>query len=161
MAKYDLKYFMREELKSDEIVEVPGVATFSDEEDKPIPLQFRVLGKEEINAIRKKFTKNKIVCDEKGKRLFDKSGRPVIEAEIDNFAATNRLIVESLVFPNLKDPELMSFYSVLDATDMPNKIFKHFKDHQYVEEQMLIALGISDEEAEPTDDELINEAKNS
>ena len=161
MAKYDLKYFMREELKQDEIVEVPGVATFSDENGTPIPLKFRVLGKEEINDIRKKFTKNKIVCDEKGKRLFDKSGRPVIEAEIDNFAATNRLIVEALAFPDLKDTALMEFYGVHDVTDMPNKVFKHFKDHQYVEEQMLIALGMSDEEAEPTDDELINEAKNS
>ena len=160
MANFDLKYFMREELKQDEIVEVPGLDTFKDEAGNPVPLKIKVLGIERINEIRKIYTKNRMVIDDKGKRVFDKGGRPLLESEVDNVLATNRLIVESLVFPDLKDKSLMEFYGCPDADQMPFKIFKKSADYRYVSDHVTDALGITAQEEEPSDDELVNEAKN-
>ncbi len=154
-----MKYFMREELKKDEVLEVPGVNTFCDDKGNPIPLQIRVLGVDEINKIRKNYTKTKIVLDDKGKRIFDKSGKPMMATECDSVAATNRMIVESLIVPNLKDPELMKFYDCNDVMEMPMKVFKKPKDYAYVSEQVSKANGADDEEM--SDDELIEAAKNS
>lgn len=153
-----MKFFMREELKKDEILEVPGLDTFCNEKGKPIPLQIKVLGVDEINKIRKNYTKTKIVLDDKGKRVFDKSGKPMMATECDNVAATNRMIVESLLVPNLKDPEMMEFYDCKDVVEMPMKVFKKPKDYAYVSEQVSNANGSGDDEM--SDDELIEEAKN-
>lgn len=153
-----MKFFMREELKTDEIIEVLGLSTFCDEKGNPIPLQIKVLGVDEINKIRKNYTKTKIVLDEKGKRVFDKFGKPMMTTECDNVTATNRMIVESLIVPNLKNPEMMEFYGCRDVVEMPMKVFKKAKDYAYVSEQVSNANGTADEEM--SDDELVAEAKN-
>ncbi|WP_206458707.1 phage tail assembly chaperone [Anaerovorax sp. IOR16] len=160
MPNFDLKYFMREELKTDEIVEVPGLATFKDDKGAPIPFQIKVIGIERINELRKAYSKNRIVIDEKGKRLFDKAGKPVLERDVDSVMATNRLIVEALVFPDLKNQELMEFYGCHDIDQMPFKVFKKNTDYQYVSEKVTEVLGLSSQEDEPSDDELVAEAKN-
>lgn len=160
MSKYSLQYFMREELKKDEVVEVPGMETFKDENGTIIPFQIKILGVDRINDLRKIYSKNRIVIDEKGKKLYDKNGKPMFEKEVDSVMATNRLIVEALVFPNLKDKELMEFYNCHDVDQMPFKVFKKSSDYQYISEQVTEALGLTSQEDEPTDDELVNEAKN-
>lgn len=154
-----MKFFMREEFRKEEILEIPGLETFCDEEGKPIPLQIKVLGVEEINKIRKNYTTTKIVIDDKGKRVFDKGGKPLMATECDNISATNRMMVESLLVPNLKDPELMEFYGCKDVVEMPMKVFKRPKDYTYVSRQITIANGIDDDLM--SDDELVEEAKNS
>ncbi|TCX51926.1 MULTISPECIES: hypothetical protein [unclassified Dehalobacter] len=156
----DMKYFMRAELKQDEIVEIPGIEIFKDEKGKLIPFKVKVLGTEEVNDIRKAFSKKRIVMDEKGKRLFDKLGRPVLSDETDTEAATRRLVVEALIYPDLKDPELMKFYEAKDVMEMPFKLFKNPKHWAYVSNAVAEVLGINSDEA-VSDDELINEAKNS
>ncbi len=155
---YDLKYFMREELKEDEVVEVEGVSTFKDNNGNIIPFKIKRLGIDKINELRKKYSINKVLADDKGKRILDKSGKPIIEKEIDDTRLTNRMIVEALVFPDLKDKELMKFYGCFDIDDMPFKVFKRSKDYQYIASEVLKVLGIGEEE--PSDDELINQAKN-
>lgn len=157
--KLSMKYFMRQELLTDEIVEVPGVETFPGEDGNPLPLKIKILGMEEINKIRKAYTKNRIVLDQNGKRVFDKSGKPLLESEVDNITATNRMIVDALVFPDLRDPDLMAFYKCNDVVDMPFKVFKRNRDYQYVSGQVTEALGIKADD-EITDDELVDEAKN-
>ncbi len=153
-----MKFFMREEFRKEEILEIPGLNTFCDDKGEPIPLKIKVLGVDEINKIRKNYTTTKIVIDDKGKRVFDKSGKPLMATECDNMAATNRMIVESLLVPNLKDPEMMAFYDCKDVVEMPMKVFKKPKDYTYVSKQITIANGIDDEDM--SDDELVEEAKN-
>ena len=155
----DMKYFMREELKNDEIVEIPGLDLFKDKEGNIIPFQVKVLGTDEVNKIRKAFSKKRIVMDDKGKRLFDKLGRPVLSDDTDTEAATRRLVIDALVYPDLKDPELMKFYGTNDVMEMPFKLFKNPKDWSYVSNAIAEVLGINSDET-VSDDELINEAKN-
>jgi len=155
----DMKYFMREELKNDEIVEIPGIELFKDKEGKVIPFQVKVLGTDEVNKIRKAFSKKRIVMDDKGKRLFDKFGRPVLSDETDTEAATRRLVIDALVYPDLKDPELMKFFGVNDVMEMPFKLFKNPRDWSYVSNAVAEVLGINSDET-VSDDELISEAKN-
>ncbi len=154
-----MKFFMREDLKSDEKIEVPGVATFCDGGGKPIPILIKALGMEEINRIRKAYTKTRIVMDDKGKRVYDKAGKPMMATEFDNIAATNRMMVESLIVPDLKDPALMEFYGCHDVMDVPMKVFKKAKDYNYVSDQVGQVNGIGDDD-EMSDDELVEEAKN-
>lgn len=154
----DMKYFMREELKSDEIVEVPGIEMFKDDKGEKVPFKVKVIGIDEINKIRKNCTARRIAVDDKGKRLFDKAGRPVFTEDVDNEAATRRLIVEALVYPNLKDPDLMKYYGVNDVMEMPFKLFKNSKDYTYISDTVVEVLGLGQQEM--SDDELVNEAKN-
>lgn len=158
MSNLSMKFFMREELKKDEIIEVPGLKTFCDTEGKPIPLQIKVLGVEEINKIKNIYTKTKVVIDDKGKRLYDKSGNPVMATECNNTEATNRMIVEALVLPNLKDPELMEYYDCKDCVEMPMKVFKKSDAYSYISKEVIKVCGLSGSEL--SDDELIEEAKN-
>jgi len=161
MPNFDLKFFMREDLLQDQVVEVPGIDTFKDPETgEAIPLKIRALGTEEINDIRKAYTKNRIVIDEKGKRVFDRGGKPVLESETDNVRATNRMIVDALVFPNLHDPDLMKFYKCVDVVDMPFKVFKKPKDYNYVSNAVTKLAGVDNSEDEVAGDELVDEAKN-
>lgn len=152
-----LKYFMKEELKKDEIIEIPGTETFCDDDGKPVPFKIRKIGIDEMSDIRKAYTVKKLAKDERGKQLFDRSGSPVFVTTIDDTKVTNRLIVESVVFPNLKDKELMEFYGCLDVVDVPMKLFKKTKDYRYVSEQVLL---INDLKEEESDNELVEEAKN-
>jgi hypothetical protein len=148
---------MKEELKQDEYVEIPGTETFKDEEGNPVPFKLKKLGTEEMNSIRKAYTVRKIGKDDKGKQIFDKGGSPVFFTEIDDAKITNRLIVESFIFPNLKDKDLMDFYGCVDVVDMPLKIFKRPKDYKYISNQVML---INDLLEEKTDEELVEEAKN-
>lgn len=154
----NMKYFMREELKNDEVVEVPGIDTFRDENGDNIPFKIKVLGIEEVNKIRKNYTSRRMAVDDKGKRLFDKAGRPIFTEDVDSEAATRRIIVEALEYPNLKDPELMKFFGVNDVMEMPFKLFKNSKDYSYISTVVVDVLGLGEQEV--SDDELINEAKN-
>lgn len=154
----NMKYFMREELKNDEVVEVPGIDTFKDENGENIPFKIKVLGIEDVNKIRKNYTSRRIAVDDKGKRVLDKSRNPIFTEDVDNEAATARIIVEALECPNLKDPELMKFYGVNDVMEMPYKLFKNAKDYTYVSTTVVEVLGLGEQEV--SDDELVNEAKN-
>jgi hypothetical protein len=160
MSNLSLKYFMVDSLKKDEIVEVPGVETFKDDEGKPVPFQIVKLGTARLNEIRKAFTVKKLVKDAKGKQVYSKTGEPLFQVDYDSAKATNKIIVESLKFPNLADPELMKFYDCVDVLEMPMKLFKNPNDFKYVSQQVLIVNGMADGDEE-VDEELIDEVKNS
>lgn len=149
-----LSFFMKEELKNDEIIEIPGVDTFKDENGKIIPFKIRYLSTKEIADIRKYYTNKKIAMDKKGKPIIV-NGEIVYQTDSDWESATDRLIVESFVYPNLKDPDLMQFYDCVDVCDMPRKIFKKPADYSYVSEKVMEIIGIIDS----TDDEIIDEVK--
>ena len=153
MAK-NLSYFMRD--RKDEIVTVPGPETFVDENGEVVNLEIRVLSQAEITRINNGYRKRTIATDKKG-QPFIAGGEVVFKTEKDNAKATRHMIVEALVYPDLKDKELMSFYNCVDVTDMPTLVFSRADEYSHVTRAVLTALGMMDGQ---TDDETIDEAKN-
>lgn len=158
----NLKFFMVESLKKDEVVEVPGISTFKDEKGNPVPFQILKLGTSKLNDIRKGFTIKKLVKDGKGKQVYSKGGDPLFQVDYDGAKATNKIIVESLNFPNLADKDLMAFYECVDVLEMPMKLFKDPNDFKYISQQVMIVNGMTDEDDEDgREEELLEEIKNS
>ena len=153
MAK-NLNYFMREH--KDEVVSVPGPDSFVDENGKVIDLEIRVLSQAEITKINNNYRKRAIATDKKG-QPYIANGEVVFKTEKDNARATRHMIVEALVYPNLKDKELMDFYKCADVTDMPTLVFSRADEYSHVTRAVLTALGMLDGQ---TDDETIDEVKN-
>lgn len=152
--KKDLKYFMREQ--KDEIVTVPGPESFKDDEGNVIDLEIRVLSQAEIQEINNNYRRRAVATDKKGQPYIS-NGEVVFKTEKDNARATRHIIVEALQYPDLKDKDLMKFYGVTDVTDMPLKVFSRADEYATVSRAVLQALGIIDA---PSDDELVDEAKN-
>ena len=82
--------------------------------------------------------------------------RLIWKTEKDNYKAMRHMLVEALQYPNLKAPELMKFYGVVDVTDMPLKVFSTVEEYQYVTRTVMTAIGLS----APVDDEDMEAAKN-
>lgn len=137
--KKDLKYFMRK--PGDEIITAPGPATFRDEEGNVIEFEIRVLSQEEINKINDAYRHRSIATDKKGNPIVY-NGEVVWKTERDSAKASRHIMVEALQYPNLKDPDLMSFYGVVDMTDMPLKVFSTAEEYDHVSRIVLQALGL-------------------
>lgn len=155
MAGSNLKFFMLEELKKDEIVEVPGTDTFKDESGKIIPFQIKVLDTDTINRIRNAYRTRKMAVDKKGKPIIA-NGEIVFTTEYDAEAANDKIMAEAFVFPDMHDKALMEFYGCYDVTEMPRKLFRKPADYTHASKMVAQALGLIDKD----DDELIEEAKN-
>ena len=155
MANSKLKFFMLEELKRDEIVEVPGIETFKDEAGKMIPLQIKILSTEEINRIRNAYRTRKMAVDKKGKPIIA-NGEVVFTTDYDTEAANDKIMAEAFVFPDMHDKDLMAFYECYDATEMPRKIFRKPADYTYASKMVAQVLGLVDKD----DNDLVDEAKN-
>ena len=151
-----LSYFMRDLSKKEEIVEIPGVESYKDEEGKVIPFKVKVLSQREINEIYDKYKTKKIAYD-KGRPIVQ-GGKVVFYEDNDSNRALRRLIVEALVYPNLKNKELMDYYTCPSFDDMPYYVFPNTKEYLEVQDKVLIALGISEPEGEEKVDE-VDEAK--
>ena len=154
-AKKNLKYFMRS--LEPEIVTAPGLDSIRDEEGNVIPLEIKVLTQEEINRINDNYRKRSMATDKKGNPWIA-MGEVVWKIEKDNARASRHIIVEALVFPNLKDPELMKYYGCVDVTDMPLKVFPRSDEYQHVSQMVMQALGLA---SAVNDDEELEAAKNS
>lgn len=157
----NLKFFMKEELKKDEVVEIPGVETFKDDDGNIIPFKIKILDKNRIAEIRKAYTTRKMLVDAKKKPLLV-NGEVQYSRDYDGERATDHIIVESFVDPKLDDPKLMEFYGATDRLDMPGKLFRNLADYQHVSTAVISALGFNPEEAEEAeDDKIIGDVKNS
>ncbi|MBR2186317.1 MAG: hypothetical protein IJ857_03155 [Lachnospiraceae bacterium] len=153
-----LKYFMRDLSEKEEIVEIPGVERYKDEEGNIIPFQVRVLSQKTIMDIYDKYKKKEIAYDKKGHPIVN-SGEVAFIVDNDAGRATRRIMVEALIYPNLKDKELMDHYKCPSFDDMPYFIFPKADEYAEVQKNVLIALGISSpDEGEEKPDE-IDEAK--
>lgn len=154
-AKKNLKYFMRS--MEPEIVTAPGLDSIRDENGEIIPFEIKVLSQEEINKINDAYRKRSMATDKKGNPLIA-LGEVVWKTEKNSARASRHLIVEALQFPDLKDPELMSYYNCVDVTDMPLKVFPRADEYQYVTQVVMQALGLA---SAVNDDEELEAAKNS
>lgn len=155
MAKKDLKYFMRS--NEPEIITAPGPDNFKDEDGNVIQFEIKKLTQEEINRINDAYRKRSMATDKKGNPLIA-MGEVVWKTEKDNARATRHMIAEALVYPDIKDPELMKYYNCNDVSEMALKVFSSADEYQHVLRIVMQALGLSNE---VNDDEDLADAKNS
>lgn len=158
MAERTLAYFMRETAKKQEIVEVPGIESIKDENGHVVPFKIKMLTKKEIDDIYDKYRTRTMLCDKKGKPVFNR-GQAVFDINTDSNRALRRIMVEALVYPDLHNKELMEFFDCYDFSEMPLKVFPNPKEYDKVANIVLSALGILEEENEDSESE-VQEAKN-
>lgn len=156
MAK-DLKYFMRE--CKDEIVSVPGPGSFKDADGKVINLEVKVLSAAEIRKIDEGYRRRSIATDKKGSPYIV-NGEVVFKTEKDNAKAMRHIIVEALVYPNLKDKGLMDHYKCVDVTDMPQLVFSRADEYAAMSKAVFAVLGLGGEVGENDESGDFDAAKN-
>lgn len=163
MSEKNLAYFMREDAKTEPIVEVPAPDSFKDEKGQPIMMQVRLLTPQHINDIHEKYHTRTIATDRRGNPYIN-NGSVVFRDERDQSRATRHIIVEALAYPDLKDEKLMKFFDCVDVTKMPELVFSKPGEYQHVSRVVLGALGIggdlTEEEMKQINDQEVNDAKN-
>ena len=146
--KKSLKYFMRE--PETEIVTAPGPETFKDEEGNTIQFEIRVLTQREIQEINEGYRDHRMATDKRGNPLVD-GGEVVWKTEVDRARASRHILAEALVYPNLKDPELMEFYHCHDISEMPLHVFRRPDEYAHVTDMVMKALGLTDDSEDKED----------
>lgn len=155
MADKTLKFFMRS--KEPEIVKCPAPPSFKNAEGKPIELEIKVLSEAELDKINNYYRTRTIATDKKGNPLVQ-GGEVVFKVEKDNARAGRHIIAEALVYPDLKDKELMDYYNCHDITEMPRLVFSKPGEFLQVQRAVMATLGLVDGEAETEKD--LENAKN-
>jgi hypothetical protein len=156
--KRDLRAFMRESAKTEEIITAQGPDTILDGDGKPVTLEIKVLSSETIRKITENYKKKSIAVDKKG-QPYIANGEVAFRVEHDNVKASQHIIAEALVYPNLKDPELMAFFGCSDIAEMPLKVFPRTDEYTHVSRAVMMALGII-ENAEDDTEKIVNTVKN-
>lgn len=107
-----IKAFFSENAVRTENVEVEVSKRFVDENKKPIPWEIRVLDSNEFDRI----------VNQCKKRVPDPSNPRQQMTITDSKQLVDRLIVETVVSPNLNDLELQNSYGVMDADGLVKKM---------------------------------------
>lgn len=154
MANKSLKYFMRD--NTEEVVTVPGLPSFKDENGKVIDFEIKVLSNEHIRKIQNNYRKRSVATDSKGNPYII-NGEVAWKTEKDNDRSLRHIMVEAFVYPDLKDKEMMQYYKCDDITDMPTKVFSNTKDFNDAAQLVMKTLGMIESS---TPDEEIEAAKN-
>ncbi len=154
--KKNLSYFMKE--NKEEIVTVPAPESFKDENGNPIEMEIRMLSHETIRKIEDKYRRRSVYTDKKG-NPFISSGEVAMKTDYDANKALRHIMVEALVFPDLKSQEMMDFYKCHDITEMPFKVFQKPSDYDYVFKTIMTTLGIMSDNR-GTKDSPVEQAKN-
>ena len=90
-----------------------------------------------------RYFKRGVATDKKGNPLVD-GGEVVWKTETNPARASRHILAEALVYPNLKDPELMDFYHCNDISEMPLHVFRRPDEYAHVTDMVMKALGLSD-----------------
>ncbi len=147
MANKNLKYFMREESKQEQIFQAPAPPRFVDEKGEVVQMEIKKLHNDTIIKINDMYKSRTPLKDKKGNYIVQ-NGEVVFKTDKDNVKATRHIIVEALVYPDLKDPELMKYYECVDITDMPLKVFPDSDEFGYVSRKVMEILGLMDDAEE-------------
>lgn len=151
----DFKSFMLDSLKSgSEVLTFKGVDTFKDENGVPIPLKFKQISRTAVEEIRKNYTTKTPAIGKDGRYIIS-NGNIINDVEVDYAGYTDALITETMIYPNLKDKELLEFYGVYAGTELLHKLFKG-KDFDYVDRCSAQAAGLINLD----ENELVKELKN-
>ena len=159
MAKKSLKAFMRESVKADEVVTVPGPDTILGENGKPEMLEIKVLSASEIRKINDMYTSRTMATDKRGNPYIH-NGQVAFKVLMDTEKATGHIIAEAMVHPNLKDPELMEFFECYDVSEMAYKVFPRTDEFTHINRAVMAVLGISREPDDGDSQRDVEEAKN-
>lgn len=106
----DLSLFFAENVDSEIIEEVVVSERFKDPDGNPVPWKLRSLTEAENEEIRKSATK----------RVKVKKNMYVPETDSGEYTA--KLVVASVVYPNLKDAELQKSYGIMGAEALLRKM---------------------------------------
>jgi hypothetical protein len=106
-----MTYFMKGKRKSIENQKVVVTEAFMDEQGNPIPFEIKALEQDEIERLQDECTKPPII----------KHGRIMVPEKMDKNRYIARLCVESMIYPNLKDPELLKSYGRVDPVELLKK----------------------------------------
>jgi len=158
--KKDLRLFMRESAKIEEIVTAPGPDTIIDPNTgKPVVLEIKVLHNDTIQEINEAYKKRGMATDKKG-NPYIADGMVAFREERDRVKASQHIIAAALVHPDLKDPELMDYFGCNDIADMPTKVFPRADEYAHVSRAVMLALGIASEPDQDEKEKALDEAKN-
>lgn len=102
----NLQAFFAQNTKAEIVDEVVVSDRFKDENGKPIPWKIRAITEAENEQLRKAATQY----------VKGSGGRRVAEIQPEIYMA--KVVVSSVVFPDLKDAELQKSYGVLGAEDL-------------------------------------------
>ena len=159
MGKKNLKAFMRESAKTETTVTAPGPDTILGEDGKPEMLEIKVLSSSTIQHINDMYTSRTMATDKKGVPYIQ-GGEVAFKTTVDTKKATGHILAEALVYPDLKDPELMKFFGCHDISEMASKVFPRTDEFAHVNRAVMAALGIGREPDNGQSEKDINEAKN-
>ena len=159
MANKNLKYFMREDCKEEQVFTRPAPARFVDEKGEVVQMEIKKLHNETIAKINEMYKTRTPMRDKKGNYICQ-NGEVIFKTEKDSLRATRHIIAEALVHPDLKDPDLMAFYKCADITEMPLKVFPENDEYAHVQRAVLEVLGMLEPEEQQNEKE-VNDAKNS
>jgi hypothetical protein len=159
MEKRDLRVFMREDAKVEQIVTAPGPDTILGDDGKPAMLEIKVLSNATIRSINDKYTSRVMATDKKG-NPYIQGGEVAFKVTTDTQKATGHILAEALVHPNLKDKELMEFFGCVDITEMAAKVFPRTDEYSHVNRVVMAALGLTREADDSDTDNTLEEAKN-
>lgn len=105
----NLSAFFAQNVNSEIIEEVVISDRFNDETSNPIPWKLRSMTEEENEAIRKS-----------AQRKVREKGVVTIETNTEEYLA--KLVVSSVIFPDLKDAELQKSYGVMGSDKLLRKM---------------------------------------
>jgi hypothetical protein len=105
----NLSLFFAQNVVSEISEEVIISSRFKDEAGKPVPWKLRSMTEDENEAIRKS-----------SQRKIKEKGMVTLDTNSDEYLA--KLVVASIVFPDLKDAELQKSYGVLGADQLLRKM---------------------------------------
>lgn len=159
MANKNLKYFMREDCKEEQVFTRPAPARFVDEKGEVVQMEIKKLHNETIAKINEMYKTRTPMRDKKGNYICQ-NGEVIFKTEKDSLRATRHIIAEALVYPDLKDPDLMAFYKCADITEMPLKVFPENDEYAHVQRAVLEVLGMLEPEEQQNEKE-VDDAKNS
>jgi len=157
--KRDLRLFMRDPAAMEEIVTVQGPSSIKDENGNPVMLEIKVLSNETIQKINNNYKRKSIAVDKKGVPYIA-NGEVAFRVEHDNAKASRHIIAEALVYPDLKNQELMDFYNCTDISEMPLKVFSRVDEYTHVSRAVMAALGLASEPEKEEQENTLDEAKN-
>ena len=157
MADKNLKYFMRPEAKEEVVVEVEGIESIKDEKGEKVPFKIKKLHNETVDKINKMYT-SRVPAKDKKNNYIIQNGEIVYRVEKDRTKAFHHILAEALVYPNLKDPELMAYFDCHDITDMPQKVFPTNDEYAEVTKKVMTVLGLVD--PDEADQKEVDDAKN-
>jgi hypothetical protein len=144
MKERNMSFFMKGKAKQLPEEEVIVSKRYVNEKNEPIPFVIRAIEQPLIDRLQDECTEP---IYRKGKKVDEK-------LNVSRFLA--RMGVESTVFPNFKDPELLASYKLVDPVDLAKEILK--MGGEYAEWLAAVQrINGYDEDFE----ELVNDAKNS